>query len=101
MILTQEIVKNADLVIHNGRIIKNRYGLTGGGNLPLPDGAYFVTPYPNDELQTTVYHSAKEIVDKEKLLATDPEFTWRDDVLLGGCIFLCSAIFFCLRWWIG
>lgn len=33
--------READLVIHNGKVVKNRFGDTGG-KAPLPDGHYKV-----------------------------------------------------------
>lgn len=35
-------VKEADLVIYEGKIVKNRWGVTGRG-VPIPDGCYHLT----------------------------------------------------------
>lgn len=35
-----QAIQNADFVVYRGQIVKNRYGLTGSTNVPIPDGCY-------------------------------------------------------------
>lgn len=40
--MTSEEIRDADLVIHDGRIVKNRFGYIGATNVSIPDGSYHV-----------------------------------------------------------
>lgn len=49
VMITEEVVREADLVIHNGRIVKNRWGYIGATNVAIPDGAYRVIRIEEDD----------------------------------------------------